>query len=531
MPVFNNELQDDPLALDACPSFSGGQVSFKRANLLDATQAAALENVSILLSGEARKRRGSRNVGPGYVGAAATRIQGMLYFDTVVDDKLVAFCAGKALAFDGLNWSQIFDAAISDTAEIIDCCQLTDLIYWTDSDIVGIREWDGTTVSTVAGSPKARVLSVHGTRLVASAIADVPDAVDFSDLLDGGTWNTTTQRLRIGIGDGDPVVGHISWQETGVIVFNRQSVWLINADPQADVADFGIKLVHGTVGCVARKTIAQVGQDVWFLSRSGVQSVQKQLATDNNQITVPVSQAVQDVIARIRWDQASKACARFYNNQYLLSVPIASNEPDTVLCFNTLTGGWTIIAGWDACFFLEQPYEGQTRLLIGTNQGFLREWLDYLPEDSEPADAYKEGYAGLDLPFDLPVTLLPTPEVESRILTRAMIFNEPINPKSGFYGEMEYVLSDVEFSVNAILDGRESVEVATVANSISQTILPTTLPFEFPAQAGWARRKFPLHHLRPFRELQLEVLCPVGKLILRDITVSAFVDTLELRNY
>ena len=378
-------------------------------------------------------------------------------------------------------------------------------------------------------SPGARVLSVHGTRLVASGISDVPDAVDFSDLLDGETWDSTNMRLRIGAGDGDPVIGHISWQETGVLVFKRQSTWLVDANPLNDVAEFAIRLVHGTIGCVARKSIAQVGQDVWFLSRSGVQSVQKQLATDNNQITVPVSQPIQDVIANIRWDHAHKACARFYNNQYLLSVPVNSNDPDTVLCFNTLTGGWTIIAGWDACYFIEQPFEGQTRLLVGTKDGLLCEWMDYINDASEPADAYREGIGGVELDFDLPADMEPPPDYIARIITRALVFNEPLNPKSGFYAELEYILSDVEFSVWAILDGKDRVLLQEFSNEVSQAYLPADLPFMLPELAGWARKRVPLHHLAPFRELQFEIECPVGKLLLREITASAFVDTLELR--
>lgn len=527
MPVFNNDLQDDPLAFDSCPSFSGGQVSFQRANILQPNQAAVIEDFNIAINGELEKRKGSATLGPGCISGTVNRIQSMLYFDTANDAKLVAFSSGDAFWYNSGTWDQLFAADISDTDEIISAVQLTDKIFWTDSNEVGISMWDGVDVSVITGSPLARFLTIHGTRLVASAISDVPDAIEFSDLLDGETWDFANQRLRIGAGDGDPVVAHTSWQETGIVVFKRSSTWLIDANPQTEVAAMPIKLIHSSIGCVAPKSIAQVGQDIWFLSMSGIQSVQKQLATSNNEITVPVSQPVQDIIRRIRWDHAHKSCAIFHNSRYMISVPVESNDPDTVLVFNILTGGWSVITGWDACLFFSQPYEGTQRLLYGTNSGVIREWLDYTRTNA--AAYYIERPGSLTLPFSLPQTFPQSTGFEARVVTRALTFAEPVNPKSGFYAEFEFVTDAVSFDVFAIVDGAPRELIQSFENLIPKITLPTSLPFSFPPAPGWSRKRIPLHHLRPFRELQFEIVCSDGRLVLRDITASAFIDTIELR--
>lgn len=528
MPLFFSDLQDDPLSFDSCPSFSGGQVSFQRANILQPNQAQLIENFSIAINGELEKRRGSATIGSGYVSAEGYRIQGILYYDTVSDGKLVVFSEGIAKWFNVDTWETLFLPAVHDTGEIVSLCQLTDKIFWTDSDKGGIRVWDGATVSTVAGSPSATFLTTHGVRLVASAFTDIKDAIEFSDLLDGETWDNVNQLLRIGAGDGDPIVCHISWQETGILVFKRSSTWLIDANPQVTVAEFPIKLVHSSIGCVAPKSVAQVGQDIWFLSMSGVQSVQKQLATSNNEITVPVSQPVQDIIKRIRWDHAHKSAAVFHNNQYLLSIPVDSNEPDTIICFNTLTGGWSVITGWNACWFYRQPYDGTFRLLYGTNAGKVREWLDY--ERTEGSHSYLETMGYLELPFDLPQDFPDIGDFSATLRTRALTFAEPVNPKSGFYCEIEFVTSSVSFDVYAIIDGAPRVLLQSYENLNPIIELPIDLPFDFPETPGWARKRFPLHHLNPFRELQFEIVCTTGKLTLRDITASAFIDTIELRS-
>jgi hypothetical protein len=166
--------------------------------------------------------------------------------------------------------------------------------------------------------------------------------------------------------------------------------------------------------------------------------------------------------------------------------------------------------------------------LIGTHEGEMREWLDYEPENAEPSDAYLDGFTSLELPFTLPQFFLPGPEIVSTALTRAQTFSEPVNPKSGFYAEVEVVTTDVEGEIYAILDGKDRVLLGEIAYTLEQALLPTTLPFFLPVE-GWARKRFPLHHLPPFRELQYEIVCTSGKLVLRDITTSAFVDTIELR--
>jgi hypothetical protein len=521
MPAFFNDAQDDPLIYDACQSFSGGQVSFQKATLLNPNEAAVIADFGISVNGELKKRRGSRLVGGNL---ASTRIQNILWYDVASGaDRLVALAGGNARSLSGSTWGSLFTGGISDAAEVVDCVQLTDRIYFTGSNFSGIKAWDGAAVSTISlgtGITPA-CLTRQGTRLVASAAPGAPDALFFSKLLDGATWSGSTScgQLNIGNGSGDPIVGHIPWQDSGILVCTRNATWLVDApayDPSTggamDISRFQIKLVHSSIGCVSRKTMCQVGQDIWFLSTAGVMSAQKQLATSNNQITIPASQPVQDVINRIRWDYAYKATAVFHNNCYMISVPVESTEPNTILSYNTLTQSWTTITGWNVSCFSKQPYNGASRLLYGTTDGFVKEWLDYEPSDT--TDSYLENGQ----------------EFNSTLRTRGITFNDPISPKSGFYLEIEYVLSTAAFTINAILDGSE--DVSTLLSSVSgitDTItLPSDLPFSFPSTTGWVRKRIPLHQLGSFRDLQLEIICTSGSLNLRSITLSGFMDTIEL---
>lgn len=526
---FNNELLDDPLATDVCTTFSGGQVSSQRANLIDENQAAELCNVIINSSGELYKRRGARALSDGYVKQPGNRVQALFQFSTSTVDRLVAFCAGSASYLNGSDWTTYFSAEITDHNELVDVVQFTDKLYFTDSSAPNLKVYNGTAVTQVSSAPNPTILSTMSNRLVASGVSDIPDAVYFSDILDGETWDLVNSVIRVGAGDGKRVTAVLPWIQNSLLVWKEGSTHVVQIDPTQDVVNWSISTIHNGIGCVAKHSVAQVGQDVFFLARSGVQSVQRQLATSTNEIPIPISQPIQNLIDSIRWEYAYKATAWFYNNFYLLSVPINSNEPDTTLVYHRLTGGWTIFTGWNASSFYEQPYNGKTRLIIGAADGQCSEWLDYYSPTTEPDDAYNEGLTYLTLPFNLDTQFPGSGEFTAEVLTRAQIFGDALSPKSGFYGEVELVRTTGSVTIAAVCDGKPDVTLAEIAVQLNIFELPLELPISFEPE-GWKRTRFNLQQIPQFRELQYRVTCPSGKMVLRNLLSAGFLDTLELRN-
>jgi hypothetical protein len=532
MPVFSIEAADDPMVLEVTEDFSGGQNSYIRASRVPQNQAAFLKNVIIQLSGQLRKRLGTRDIYSGYVSGMDKPIQGLIWFDTVDTDLLVAFANRKAWYFDGLAWQLYFDAELGSTTEQIDVVQLTDQLYFSDSTSPEISNWDGVTVNTIAGSPNATILEVITNRIAASGDATVPDAVYFSDILDPASWDLVNGQIRLGSGGGEPVVALRRWQKQILLVFCRRGVYAINCDPTAaSAADFTVDTIHNTVGCVSRRSVCQVGQDIWFLSRNGIMSVQKQIGTSNDLISVPVSQPVQDIIERIRWEFVYKSAAACYNNYYILSIPVNSNEPDTVICFNYITQGFTIFDSWRAIVFCEQPFEGTTRLLMGCDTGEVRQWLEYLrSEQIEPALDYKDGLTSLTLPVTLPIVFPPGVDTEAVVITRAMIFGEPDVSKSGWYLNIEVTQGDGNLMVYVILDGSQPILLRTFTFSKSTFNLPFNLPILLPKKASWVSKAIPLHHLRRFREIQVKFVSNAGDFQLRRGSVTAFINAYEVQN-
>src|SRR5262245_53681463 len=102
MPVWYNDAIDDPILLDGQDDWSGGQFSFARARQVRPNQAKSLKNFVISIIGELRGRHGIKSLGgDGTVGTAASRIQSLIFFDRVLDDRLLAFTQGKCFEFSG----------------------------------------------------------------------------------------------------------------------------------------------------------------------------------------------------------------------------------------------------------------------------------------------------------------------------------------------------------------------------------------------------------------------------------------------
>ena len=251
----------------------------------------------------------------------------------------------------------------------------------------------------------------------------------------------------IGVGeDGDPITCIKKWQKHLLIVGKLQSMYMVDANPAyGNVLSFPVLEIHASIGCLAKRSMCQVGQDMFFLSRNGVMKVTPQEATDTNVLVpLPISQPVQDIIYRIRWPYAYKSCAICYNNHYILSIPVDSNDPDTVLVYSYITGSWAgIWRNHNILEFCEQPYLGATRLLCGYSTGHVKEARDYIQENAELASDFTDD--------GIPV--------ETVVVTRAMIFQDDMSPKTPFYLEAEFFSKTGDIEIYAILDGGDSYTI------------------------------------------------------------------------
>lgn len=243
-------------------------------------------------------------------------------------------------------------------------------------------EWDGNTAATgdvvnttftllsetASGVgdpfPSTNVATYFNERMVGIQPATVAtptqgvtgaQTVVMSDLLDvnnitpvDGTYGGGEFYMNQGAADW--TVGFSPYTEHQLIVFNRRSIHLISNVHATSIAERDT--VETRYGCVARRTIAQGGGYIFFLSDDGVFTLSSQrdsvtgagLTVSKVQgATTPLSLAISDIIDGLNFTThyIEHATGIVYKNKYYLAVPDgAATSNTTVLVYDILNQAW-----------------------------------------------------------------------------------------------------------------------------------------------------------------------------------------------
>lgn len=177
------------------------------------------------------------------------------------------------------------------------------------------------------------------------------DEIIASDILDYNTYDALQNQFRITAGISDHVEGLYPFAEDNLLVFNRNSIHLIQG-VSGELEDTQVRLVTDEIGCVARKTIVQVGNEILFLSDNGVYAAAFGDLYNLRGAGVPLSESVKATIDRINKAYAFKSVAAYHNNRYYLAFPIDDSVVNNaLLIYNFLNKGWESLdtnqSGWD----------------------------------------------------------------------------------------------------------------------------------------------------------------------------------------
>ena len=537
MPVYYNDGLDDPVQYDRQASFVGGQISNFRENLLNESQAELLKDLDAAKNGVLKTRHGFHRFADLIAAVNAmsepptrqpTNTQGLAYFDTDAKESLVAFVNSHIYAIaSGGTVATIGTGSANSTTARVDFCQVADKLFFAShsgNDKIGQVTWSGSAwvVKEAGGtSPtNSKFLTNNGYRIFAYQPSD--DQIYVSDILPVVTTTGTTDifntstNLPFKVGLGDPVTGMASWVGFNLVVFCKNSCYVVDTNPvvagsgatTTTTANFTIRSISQSVGCLSHGSIAQVGEDLFFLSRSGVRSIRRtmeenMIASDVGVISYPV----QDVIDQINWAQAQVATATFWNSRYILSVPTGSSlVNDTTLVFNTNTNAWMGV--WRGTVTVDgttglptstiNPVDYAVTQFTGGKPFLIS--LDKVGNPLQFKD-YVEDINLVDTDFqDKPVTTFIDTGWEAT--TRAFTFGEQMTSKDVEFAEFEFDRSNAILDIGVILDGSETTnladELVTGTGSLRLDFtLPSTLGSPLLKRFNYSMTQYP-----EFRELQ-----------------------------
>ena len=181
---------------------------------------------------------------------------------------------------------------------------------------------------------------------------DVTDEIIASDILDQDTYDQIYANYRIASGGADYVVALQPFTEDNLVVFNRNTIHLVRGVSGA-LESTTVQEVTREVGCLARRSVVQVGNQILFLSDNGIYAMTFEDLYNLRGASIPLSEPINPLIKRINKDYAKNSVAIYHDNRYYIAVPIDdSTENNAILVYNFLNQGWESLdtvnaAGWN----------------------------------------------------------------------------------------------------------------------------------------------------------------------------------------
>ena len=523
-----DELDETPV-FERCESFGMGLDGYTRSTLLDPNAFQYGKNTVVPDGMELRTRPGCNLIGTN----RGARIQGLAYFDTpAVEQLLAGYNAGLGY-WDGLTWTAIAGFAFDNAALDFSAAQGVDKLLITDGTSQ-MQLWDGAAISGPLGNGPAdppvgaTLLVWHASRMFAmgfpggTVAGKENDAVCISNLLDfgSGAWDLTDRSLRIGVGDGDRIVGAASLTSSfdkgyALVIGKANSIWIINTDPTAQItnwtATIGPEQVSDGIGFVGPRAYAVVVNDLYFVSPDHTfrSLARMEAAAGQYRVGEALSLPIQSWTDRINWAHADKIVVMKYKELALFSVPLdAATTPNYVFAFNCRLQKWVgIWTGWTANSFDVTRFNNVHRLAFGQEDGAVREFTDFSSVEDD-ASYLDDGAA------------IPT-----EVWSRAFLFGEPLNTKDALHCEIRFGQSNALVTATLVAD---DVEIFSWLIDARADVPQLEINLEFDLVADGNRAfSMGLRDLIAFNECYIKLTASAGWFSVRNISMSAFVNALQ----
>ena len=292
-----------------------------------------------------------------------------------------------------------------------------------------------------------------------------------------GAFDRTTNFYRIPVGTERALIGI---RDLGIIVIGHDQIWGINPSITPAATDLPEKITE--IGCVANKTAVQVADDVYYLASDGVRGAFR-TQQDKLQLgsSYPISYSLKEEYESLSWAYIEKACAIFFDNKYLLAVPVdASTFNNEVWVYNVASQGWVIYTGWNVASWATMDVNGKQLLYyIDSNDGKVYQALTGF-DDNDVAINYTEESRKEDM-------------------------GQPLVKKTGGTLKVKALSAgDYDIDVYASIDDQEYTSLGVLSLVGDAPVLPVSLPFNL-GNAAQVEGSFSLDGLGEWYQIRVKL--------------------------
>ena len=522
-------------------AIAGGFIGFDAATnptLLEPGIVSAGSNVYLKGDGIARTRPAFVMNSNQLAAAPATSavVRGLCYYDLPDYEATLCFCDEKvnsisaATAYVSPHTEVSYGGTTSGDVPFV---QFIDRIFYIRNGVLNWQmntagTWTAGTITTFSDASamptwskittqgfRLFLMEANGYKLYASAIGAASAAAN---------W-VKTENIRVGSGEGDPARALIPSQGRFLTMLTARAAWQIDTT-DALVANWSSLRVTSLAGCVEGKAAIAVGQDVYFLSRFGIVNLASLTQTISISQQAALSAPIQPYIDRINWSAIDKAFATTWNELVIFALPLDSNtRPKDLFAYNLRTGQWCppwsftpttnsasgVAFGGFTCATVAN-FGDRAETLIADDTGRV-----FYLDTTGNYNGFDDDGSGTNI------------YIVTTLTTRSFTHDAPEARKQALLAEVENVIN---FSTGGAIEDNTLQLIkeggrGTAALSSSFAIGGT------PYQTGQIQRhRFNARSLAAslgsYRDAALKISMPRGRMNLRSIALSSYVDATDL---
>lgn len=323
-------------------------------NLINDQEASSLENIMFVESGAPAKAYGFSQAGDNL----SNNPRGLgFYNDTANSARYLLTVDGTGLKYlNSTTWTSITGATFDASSQINMTQALGNMYIW--DGVNGGAQLAATTLSRPGTMPKARfsiyysgyhcAAGVDGqlNRLYISVLTDSSDFTNAATTLNNSTEvpgatvfaGSGANFVDVSKNDGDRITGLAKFQDA-LIIFKERSVFQLTFDTSGTPV---IAAVSKTFGAVSHRSIENVENDVFFLSRNGVYVLGNEPNYFNVIRTNELSSRIHPVIETINPTNYTNCTAIFNQYVFYLGVPAGGvSANNQVLTYDKRFQAWS----------------------------------------------------------------------------------------------------------------------------------------------------------------------------------------------
>lgn len=343
-------------------------------NLIKDQEASDLLNIQFTESGVVSKRFGHTAVGTGL--SNAPKGLGSYYYSASTHYLLTI--DGTALKYlSGSTWTTISGASFTTGQPTCFTQARGDMYIWNGTDAG--RKLSSLTLTAPTTTVSAKFAIYYGGRQIAAGVSTQPNrlyisnstAMDDFTVTTGGTapqpqdateapgassftgtpGYTEANVVDVNKNDGDKITGLAKYGEA-LIIFKERSIWQMTFDTSA--SSINIQQVNGSLGAVSHRSIDNVDNDVFFLSRNGIYVLGNEPNYFNAIRTNELSARVHPVIETISPASLENVTAIFSGYVYRASIPSGGTTTNNkTLTYDKRYTAWSVLSSENANAYSE----------------------------------------------------------------------------------------------------------------------------------------------------------------------------------